>query len=643
MTNEKRQEFMPSKNLSALTRQLLYFFSSKVTTMPPSTRKKNRISYEEPDEDTFVWEDYDDAAFQQAEQQQEQEQAQMNDADVDNAKPPAQKKQKLAKAKDAPGSAKPPFEMLPKDILTHMMLFVDNARDIYALSMVGSKHIRGAITTEVAVRSAVFAGGKQQRRIEELVKKGIQKKAVYLPDTFRLLRLLNGRQCERLELCYNYNLETKIPSTMALEEKSALNQAHDLNFGMLLCKACAKGLSTKCGDGRRYHRRSVYSFREFDKLICSLQNEQVTGQPVGPLLHALQYQQLFATYGHSDEKLDQAVDTIIADIPEYQERYDNIINSYKAANDHYPRFIQSQRDIEIEKKRIKDQERAQRKLENQRKLLRRLERALGDYPHKDQALLNHVEDSNLEFYGPACIILTDLMDAPSMATSTKVQAAMKWIKTDYDWLNRHGFLEGPGYMKAPHPFPREEYQTILFDYARENLDPLELLKDFCTWCDDREEFHCSIDFLVNATPASAGDISFKFLMCFLSSAEIEEACATYLLKQGVQEDSVEFHMVSLWWSMYKPILADDDISVYSPRALQFKHFWEGVVAIQHNYIEYQSYPAVVDWSNKQSELGYSLDTAFSMFDRKSVAYLENGDFAALFAYQIEQYAAELCE
>ena len=606
--------------------------------MPPSTRKKNRISYEEPDEDTFVWEDYDDDAFQQ---EAEQQQAQKNNADVENVKPPAQKKQRKDKVKDAP-TTKPPFEMLPQEVLTHMMLFLDNARDIYALSMVGSKQIRGAITTEVVVRSAVFSGGKQQRRMKELVENGIQKKAVYLPDTFRLLRLLNGRQCERLELCYNYNLETKIPSTMALEEKSALNQAHDLNFGMLLCKACAKGLSTKCGDGRRYHRRSVYSFREFDKLICSLQNEQVTGQPVGPLLHALQYQQLFATYGHSDEKLDQAVDTIIADIPEYQERYDNIINSYKAANDHYPRFIQSQRDISIEKKRIKDQERAQRKLENQRKLLRRLERALGDYPHKDQALLNHVEDSNLEFYGPACIILTDLMDAPSTATASKIQAAVEKLKNDYDLLNHYGFLEGSGYMKAPHPFPREEYQTILYDYARENLEPLEVLKDCCSrWCYDCQEFHGPIDKLAGTT-TSTGDESFEFLMSFLSSTDIQEAYEAYLLQQGVQEESIEFHIVSLWWSKKKLYLSKDEY-IASFRARQFKDFWEGVVAIQQKYIEYQSYPAVVDWANKKSELGDSLDAAFTMFDQASVTYLKDGDFAALFAYQIEQYAAELCE
>ena len=627
--------------------------------MPPSTRKKNRISYEEPDEDNFVWEDFDDAIFQQAEQQKDgsKHEDDESDADVDNVKPPAQKKQKLAKAKDA-SVAKPPFEMLPQEVMTHTMLFLDNSRDIYSLSMVGSKHIRGAITTEVVVRSAVFAGGKQQRRMKELVQKGIQKKAVYLPDTFRLLRLLNGSQCERLELCYNYNLETKIPSTMILDDKSTKNQSHDLNYGMLLCKACTRGLSTKCSRnaevlGRGYsgfntYPRSVKFFNgewESNKLICSPQTERVTGQPTGPLLNAFYYHQLCATHGAelSREKLDQALDAIIADIPGYQEQYDNIINSYQAANDHYPRFNKSKLDILIEKKRIKDRKRAKRKLKNQRKVLRRLERALGDYPHKDQVLHHYVEGSNHEFLGPARLVLPDLMDAPSMVTATKIQATLNKIKPVYDLLSKKGFLEGPGYMKAPHPFPREEYQTILYDYALENLDPLELLADCCSkWCQDCEEFRGRIEKLYY-TAGSAGDGSFEFLVSFLSSKDLKKAYEAYLLKQGVQEESIEFHIVSLWWSQKKDLMSRHDISIYSPRARNFKLFWEGVVAIQQNYIEYQSYPAVVDWANKQSELGDSLDVAFAIFDGTSITYLKDGDFAALFAYQIEQYAAELCE
>ena len=102
--------------------------------MAPTTRKKNRISYEELDEDAF---DFD----------WEEDESGGDFADVDKVKPPAKKKQKLAKAKDAP-AAKPPFEMLPQEVLTHMMLFLDSAKDVYALSMVGSRHIRGAITIQ---------------------------------------------------------------------------------------------------------------------------------------------------------------------------------------------------------------------------------------------------------------------------------------------------------------------------------------------------------------------------------------------------------------------------------------------------------------------------------------------------------------
>ena len=583
--------------------------------MAPTTRKKNRISYAELDEDAFEWED--------EEESEDLFVGRCAAADVDNAKPPAQKKPKVDKEKDVP-AAKPPFEMLPPEVVSHMMLFLDNARDIYSLSMIGSKHVRGAITTEIVVRSAVFAGEKQKHRITELVEKGIQKKAVYLPDTFRLLRLLNGRQCERLELCYNYNLETKIPSTMGRE----LNQFSELNFGMLICKACTKVMSTKCGEGCPLHGRSVYSKLESKNLIREAQTERVTGQPVGPLLNAQQYHQLSATHGgHSNEKLDQAVDSIIADIPGYQEQHDNIVNSYQAAQAHRPRFIQSRRDILIEKQRLKDQERAERKLENQRKLLRRIERALSGYEYKDHVLKNSVEESNLNIYGPARIAFKELMDAPSTTTATKIQTALEEIKPAYNLLGEYGFLEGPEYLKHPRSFPREEYQTILYEYALENLDPLKILKGAC--CDrwygllwPQRFDSIRMEMLKEGRP-------FDFLMTFLYSKELKSAYKAYLLKQGgMKEDSIEYALSYRWliaeWPCYMDFLDEE-----SYRDYHFSRIWEGHLLIQKHYVEYQSYPAFVCWKEMNNlELGG--DITSDMFD---LWFLKEGDFEALLHIQ----------
>ena len=66
----------------------------------------------------------------------------------------------------------PPFEMicLP-EILEKILLYIDNAKDVYNLSMM-NKSFRQSITPQIVVRSAVFAGGKSRDSIGDVMTLG---------------------------------------------------------------------------------------------------------------------------------------------------------------------------------------------------------------------------------------------------------------------------------------------------------------------------------------------------------------------------------------------------------------------------------------------------------------------------------------
>ena len=609
--------------------------------MAPTTRKKNRISYEELDEDAF---DFD----------LEEDESDGDFADVDKVKPPAKKKQKLTKAKDAP-AAKPPFEMLPPEVLTHMMLFLDSAKDVYALSMVGSKHIRGAITTEVVVRSAVFSGGKQQTRIQSLIDEGIKKKAVYLPDTFRLLRLVVATRCEQLHQCFGYNLETHRSSSLEKEAK--------LKFGMSICHLCARSAAAPCYGMVEPYRLLLHSEYEYGramhhhngqykvgKLITSQQTELGTSNKVGPLLTARMYHQIQATRGQAfiGPDLHAAQDAIIADIPRYQERSDSIVEFFDAAQAHYPRFQQSQRGIVAEKQRIKDQEWAKRKLKTQLKFLGRIKRALAGYKYKEQILSHRVDEhSKLQLYGPAQSVFQFVLEAPSKVTARTISSTLEQIKPIYDRLGNHGFLQGPGYMKPRKGLagPREEYQVILFEYARENLDPLEILKYVGSkWSLVDSQYVESLEqpFVLPILRSMQELSPFDILMKFLDVDDFEKALKRYFSKRNAsEEESAEFRIAAQLLRKNRHRLVLDPVWRRSTaRVVCFKAFWKEHKTFcqkYERYLQHTQEESVVTALKEMFDLSESWnrpESVFCVFDWNALRLLKAENFNDLLEYEM---------
>ena len=182
----------------------------------PNTRKKPRISYKEVEEDEIFEDEEDEASHVQKKQKSPTASSSSVANFFQNSASTSSKaiQHKLPK----PPAPKPPLDILPKEILQKVMLYLDSAKDIYSLSMVGSKFLRGAITPELVVRAAYFTGGSVRTRICDVVRQ-VETLQSEIPSTFRLLRLVNAARCERGALCYGYHLKHKKSAPVAMNER----------------------------------------------------------------------------------------------------------------------------------------------------------------------------------------------------------------------------------------------------------------------------------------------------------------------------------------------------------------------------------------------------------------------------------------
>ena len=81
---------------------------------------------------------------------------------------------------------------LSYDILTSVMSYLP-IKDLFSIAFL-SKTLSQAITIEMVVRSALFAGGYPMRSMKELYKP-IKARSIHPPSALRLLRLASGKRC----------------------------------------------------------------------------------------------------------------------------------------------------------------------------------------------------------------------------------------------------------------------------------------------------------------------------------------------------------------------------------------------------------------------------------------------------------------
>ena len=117
----------------------------------------------------------------------------------------------------------------------------------------------------------------------------IERKRIFVPSTLRLLRLINGKECERGEECCEYNLVTR--------RSRSLSKVVERPFGLMLCKACVDCLSSPIYRySYDYWCCSRVATVDFSKVICNHFQEIATEEDVGPLVLVKHVKQIEATY-----------------------------------------------------------------------------------------------------------------------------------------------------------------------------------------------------------------------------------------------------------------------------------------------------------------------------------------------------------
>ena len=183
----------------------------------PNTRKKPRISYKEVEEDE-IFEDEEDEAFPVHQKKKSRTASSSSVASFFMNSSSSSSSKTTQPKLPQPPAPKPPLDILPKEMLQKVMLYLDSAKDIYSLSMVGSKFLRSCLTPEIVVRAAYFTGGHVRSRICNVVRQ-VETLQSEIPSTFRLLRLVNAARCERGALCYGYHLKHKKSAPVAMNER----------------------------------------------------------------------------------------------------------------------------------------------------------------------------------------------------------------------------------------------------------------------------------------------------------------------------------------------------------------------------------------------------------------------------------------
>ena len=236
--------------------------------MPISTRKKARICYKEHDDPS------DDELMEEEEEfLQEQEDARKPSASLNKKRKTASTTTTTTKKKHAPATppkqpykpknlVKPPFEILPPEVLEQIMGYLDSARDVFSLTLgCRSRHIRSALTCELVVRSALFQdNGIANQRIQSLIQR-VACYSIHMPSTYRMLRLVNGTKCERGVECCSYNKKTG-----AVGDASSNTS---LELGLLLCSTCSQVLTVD-------HCYGSISLKK-NRRVYQLSNRPVTG------------------------------------------------------------------------------------------------------------------------------------------------------------------------------------------------------------------------------------------------------------------------------------------------------------------------------------------------------------------------------
>ena len=334
------------------------------------------------------------------------------------------------------------FELVPSELLPRIFSFVPSVRQIFNLSLC-NRTFRASITIEMIIRAALCGKDRNAKNVLTNILGSIEQKKIRTPSKWRLLRLLNGYFCERMEQCLGFHLVHKVPSRM---DSTSVRP-----FGLCICHQCAKsiGCSTLFNWRTRIQHDRIATY-DSSTILMNAQMEFSTNDAIGPIVTGTKIKQVDISYPfrrYSTNERDDVVDKLFLEADE------TLVSEEEKEHTEYVLDLFHAVSSELEaKERAKDDEAVakrnalkKRKRELGEPVLQAIEELLEDYPHKDLALRGDFGSwSGARIF--ECRVSQDILGrllyAPSSASRKRIRDAVRDVRAAIDTLHQIGIGNG---------------------------------------------------------------------------------------------------------------------------------------------------------------------------------------------------------
>ena len=164
----------------------------------------------------------------------------------------------------------------------------------------------------------------------------------------------------------------------------------DRPFGLAICSPCNQALSANTVNRRSWYMRNNRVHVHVWTVLSNQQIDQATGETTGSLVLFKDVKQIETTYqeqGKCIEVLEEQLLKLDNGInQEDKDRANVFVAAFDEAMSGYDTHVKAKRDVVIAKRRAKEAQRASRKLEMARPVLKKIESALKSYKYRDIAL-----------------------------------------------------------------------------------------------------------------------------------------------------------------------------------------------------------------------------------------------------------------
>lgn len=362
------------------------------------------------------------------------------------------------------------FESICDDIVHLIFELLGSSKDLFRLSL-SSKHLLALVTPEDVIRGAIFQGGHAQKTITE-VTSAVRRKIIHVPSTMRLLRLVNGKKCERLEKCKGFNAEKGTP---------CLVNTIRPNSGLFLCTQCVKSMTCKVDDEDFDHDFALeeerlatvsidYSRRIFNKPHV----EHGTGERCGPILTMKELTNVYEDHD-SDPDRCQGLKDFLA---EHDDEEKDSISLAERLSDEFERAKTESHafhEKQMERYKARYDIRNSRREKRLRAIHAKLDSLLQDAPWSNLALAcswNGGSPWPLHFSCQLTRDLTsDIVSNSSSATERKIHGAAACIQETFDLLYEKQFFNLDFLLSSHHPM-----EEAIHHYCKDNMSTADILR-----------------------------------------------------------------------------------------------------------------------------------------------------------------------